>query len=361
MRKLIIPIFLVLAATSLFAQDYPQWPADKPETGFIKDSQSREVRIQNLILPQEVDMQDKMRTLFTDMMNRAARQLGWQMEEISEYTNDNALQGGDVPYALRSPRGIDITFQFIVNQDSLQAWRNYEMDYGQQLQTNMGNALEAEKKIQESPAYKMYADSVNYYIKLYSTYCDKHKNEGAALFTKDPHPQLYLTKQKSFSDKMVAMTNNVNAQSGGQQLDVEHNVKTHKFRNETVVQVRFNVNDYVCEMSDQSTETTQREYPEQNVTLAKRVKIQNYGNDHFSKWDEMIVLLLGNFNKKPADNNNYNAGFDFGGQGDEHTPKKIKSDKVQNIDVHIMGSAINIDKMVRLIDVARLNSTIIKI
>jgi len=55
---------------------------------------------------------------------------------------------------------------------------------------------------------------------------------------------------------------------------------------------------------------------------------------HFNRGYNMKVLLLGNWVLKPVDQN-YNAAFNLKGQADEHTPKKIKSDKVQSISIHI--------------------------
>ncbi len=56
----------------------------------------------------------------------------------------------------------------------------------------------------------------------------------------------------------------------------------------------------------------------------------------------------------------YEAGFNLNGQGDEHTPKKIKSDKVQNISINIYGNKENIEKIAKLIDVEKLNSAMVK-
>ena len=70
-------------------------------------------------------------------------------------------------------------------------------------------------------------------------------------------------------------------------------------------------------------------------------------------------MLLGNFQTKPGGENVYKAGFNFNGQGDEHTPKKINSDKVQNISINISGDQTNVEKMAKLIDVDKLNSTIV--
>ena len=62
---------------------------------------------------------------------------------------------------------------------------------------------------------------------------------------------------------------------------------------------------------------------------------------------------------KAADQN-YEAAFTKKGQADEHTPKKIKSDKVQTIVIHIMGNSTNMDKLIQQLDIDKLNKAIEK-
>jgi hypothetical protein len=364
MKKIILSFFLAVPCFSLFAQDYAQWPADKPETGFIEESQSRETRLNNLILPQEVDMQDKMRVLITGMMQNAAEKLGWTMVELSEYTNSGGLQSGGTPYTLRSPRGIDITFQFIVNKNSLQEWQNYQLDYNKKAidngEKNSGNIVATT----ESPLYKRYQDSVNYYMNLYTTYVEKHKDEGADLYTKDKHPQYYQQKETEFMNKMTAMTDEAQNNSGIQEAEDEHNLKTLQFRNNAVVQVEFHVNNFTGIAIDQTlgpVESTSVAYPLPHATLSKLYTVkENQTNESLVKWNNTLLVLLGNFLIKPNEYGYYDAGFNHNSQGDEHEPKKIKSDKVQNISINISGDKINVEKITKLIDVEKLNSTIVK-
>lgn len=362
--KIITLCLSLISGFSLYAQDYAQWPADKPETGFIENSKSREIRLRNSVLPQEVDMQDKMRVLITDMMQNASNQLGWTMIELSEYTNQNPMQGAGTPYALRSPRGIEITFQFIVNKDSLQAWKNYQSDYA----NNTMNTLEANynntQSVVESPKYKQYRDSANYYMNLYTTYCDAHKDEGVDLYTKDKHPKYYQQMERGFIDKANAMVQQAQDKSGVESLQDKGKNETRRYRNHTVVQVTFHVNDYVGLALNQSLgpiEFTSATYPISDAKISRLYSIsRNQDHNDFDKWNNVIMILLGNFQTKPDKYFSYNTGFDLNGQGDEHTPKKIKSDKVQNISINICGDKTNIEKMAKLVDVAKLNSVIVK-
>lgn len=361
MKKIIAFHILMISCISLFAQDYAQWPADKPETDNIEASQSKQIRLGNSILPQEINMQDKMRVLITVMMHDAAKKLGWDMTELSEYTNDNAMQGTGTPYALRSPRGIEITFQFIVNKDSLQAWKNYQLDYGKSSLDNGIQNYNNTIAITQSPLYKRYQDSVSYYINLYTTYTTAHQNEGAALFTKDKHPKYYQQKENEFINKMTTMTQQVQDNSGTQQMEDAHDLKTFQFRNNTVVRVNFKVNNFTAVAIDQALgpiESTSVAYSlprSQLYTIPKRQT-----NESIVKWKNVILILLGNFHTRPNDYGYYDAGFNHNSQGDEHTPKKIKSDKVQNISINIYGNKSNVEKMAKLIDMDKLNSTIVK-
>lgn len=364
MKRLLFIIPTLLLPFFLLAQDYPQWPADKPEADNIEASQSKSVRLGNGILPQEIDMQDKMRVLITDMMQDAAKKLGWNVTELSEYTNENGLQRAGTQYNLRSPHGIEITFQFIVNNDSLQTWKNYQLDYGKRALDNGTQSYHNMTAVTESPLYKRYQDSVNYYLNLYTTYVTAHESEGADLFTKDKHPKYYQQKENEFINKMTAMTQQVQDNSGGKEMEGENKSKTFQYRNNTIVQITFSVNNYTAVAIDQSLgpiESTSSTYPMPPAIVAKLYTIpKKQTNEDLVKWKNMLLVLLGNFHTKPNGYGYYDAGFNHNGQGDEHTPKKIKSDKVQNISISISGNKINVEKMAKQLDLDKLNNTIVK-
>jgi hypothetical protein len=349
---------------SLYAQDYPQWPADKPETENINESQSREIRLKNLVLPQEIDMQDKFRVLITDMMEKVSKKLNWSMVELSEYTNDNAFQNGGTPYNLRSPRGIEITFQFIVNNDSLLAWKKYESNYEKSSMNSLDVNYTNMQSIMESAKYKQFRDSADYYMNLYISYCEAHKSEGADLYTKDKHPKYYQQKETAFIDNANAMVQQTDDNSGIKESEEENKAETRRFRNHTVVQVKFHVNAYsgiAIDRSGSSIQFTSTPYPITGATLSKLYTVQK-DQEHFDfdRWNNVMLILLGNFQTKIDKLENYNATYTLNGQGDEHTPKKRKSQVVQNISINIYGDKGNVEKMASLIDIEKLNNEIIK-
>ena len=365
MTKKIITLYIILiSCISVYAQDYPQWPADKPETELIQQSQSREIRLGNSVLPQEIDMQDKMRVLINDMMQKVAEKLNWPMVELSEYTNDNAFQNGGTPYNLRSPRGIDITFQFIINKDSLMAWKKYQQDFTTASMDKQQAGYNNIQSIVQSAEYKKYQDSVNHYLNLYTTYCEAHKDEGAKLYTTDKHPKYYQQKENEFINKMTAMTDESHNNSGIEQSENEGNARTRIFRNHTALQVTFKVNNYNAIAIDQTLgpiNFTSVPYPITGAKFSRLYSVQkNQEHFDFDKWNNVLMILLGNFQTKPDKNGFYKAGFYLNGQGDEHTPKKIKSDKAQNISISILGDKSNVEKMAKLIDVEKLDNVIVK-
>lgn len=364
MKKVIICCFTVLTTGFLHAQECSNYPADCPETVFIEQSQNREIRLDNDILPQEIDMQDKMRTLITAMMENAAKKLHWEMTELSEYTNEGGLQVAGTPYGQRSPRGIDITFRFFVNNDSLQAWKDHQSIYDKRYMNDISQDYTNIISTKKSPLYAQYKDSADYYLNLYTTYVEQHKDEGAALYTKDKHPAYYQKKQTEFLDKLTALSGQTHENSGIESKVAEQEIITRRFRNNTVVQVEFYVNNFTGIAIDQSLgpiESTSVAYPLPHAVLSKLYTVTaNQTNESLIKWNNTILVLLGNFQTKPNDYGYYDAGFTHNGQGDEQTPKKIKSDKVQNISIVINGNKINIEKMANFIDVNLLNSSIVK-
>jgi hypothetical protein len=115
------------------------------------------------------------------------------------------------------------------------------------------------------------------------------------------------------------------------------------------------------DQSPGTIEFTSVVYPLQISKLSRIYTIpKKQTNESLVKWNNIILVLLGNFLTKPNEYGGYDAGFNHNSQGDNHSPKKIKTDKVQNISINISGSKINVEKIAKLIDVEKLNSTIVK-
>lgn len=365
MKRIVTLCLLIISYRFLHAQDYPQWPARKPDSDQIKASQSKQIRLDNSVLPQEIAMQDKMRIVFTEQMKYCAEQLGWDMVELLEYTNDNAMQGGGTPYALRSPRGIEVIFQFIVNRDYLRSWKKYQADFDNDELHKKTSDYSNIQSVTASPRYKEYHDSVNYYMNLYLRYVDTHKNEGAALFTKDKYPKHYQQKENEFINKMTAMTEGRHEDDEVEKFEGDGVKMRRRFRNHAVVELTFHVNNYTAVPIEQvfgAITFTSVPYPKGNTKVSRLFTVTENENDRadYDKWNDVILMLLGSFRTRPNEYGYYDAGFNHNDQGDEHTPKKILSDQVQNISILIRGDKENIKKIAELIDVNKLNDLIYK-
>ncbi len=362
--KSIKKLFFVLGILSsciVNAQTCDLSPADCPDAGSIEAALSATVRSRNGLTDKEIEMQDRMRNLTTDMVQHAAKALGWRVIEIDEVVNLNPFQSGGTPPPLRSPRGYGIEFEFIVNKDSLKDWKDWLVDFSTRYQNTTMDLMNKQNEIANSPLYKQYTDSVNRYINLYTDYISAHQNEGAALFT-SAKVKYYQDKQKEYTDKRVALLNSNASANTSDAFDKEKAARTAAFRDASIVQIFFSFNDGVGIIHSSNGEEQVLNINSPGTAYAKFVHIPEPDPNtipwHFDQWENMDVLLFGKWLPKPDQYKNYSAAFTRNGQADEHTPKKITSDKVQTIAVHVMGSKANMDKLVQQLDTAKLNAAI---
>ncbi len=235
------------------------------------------------------------------------------------------------------------------------------MDFNEQYDNAGKTAFQQVKDVQNSPQYRQYYDSAQHYTKLYTDYITAHPKVTTAVETQ----MKYLIKQQ---DKFINKMNNMTKNSGNSSepslddLDKEKDKKTLQFKDGTMVQVFFEFNPSVA-LINTSNEIKTKEIHVPGTKLAKEVLLGDPELNslpwHFESWPNMKVLLLGNWLSKPVDQN-YSAAYGLGGQGDEHTPKKIKSDKVQTIAIHVMGNSTNMDKLIQQLDINKLNKAIVK-
>ncbi|MEO6916272.1 MAG: hypothetical protein ABI151_12010 [Chitinophagaceae bacterium] len=113
------------------AQNCDVFPADCPETGDMEAAQDSGACIRNLILSQEIAMQNQLREKFKNQMQEIADARKWEMYEYTEMAGAGASRhkaNGDmelVPYNIRPPYEYSISFIFIINKDSLNAWHSW--------------------------------------------------------------------------------------------------------------------------------------------------------------------------------------------------------------------------------------------
>jgi hypothetical protein len=125
---------LLLAASTTQAQSCPQFPADCPDMrtanpGSPEDSADR--LTDRFLLPIDVAMEQKLRRWITPLMNNIAHKEGWEALEIEEGLGLGYSDGENVtPYDHRPPHWLHFTWEFVINNDSLIAWRNWLEDFG---------------------------------------------------------------------------------------------------------------------------------------------------------------------------------------------------------------------------------------
>jgi hypothetical protein len=112
----------------------PYWPADCPGTDYthldpVQDSLDK---LGNPLVPEEVAMEHRLRELTTTLVGRIAEKEHWEAVELNEggASGYRDLPPNDTPlnYALRPPHWFGISFQVIVNKDSLEAWSSWLKD-----------------------------------------------------------------------------------------------------------------------------------------------------------------------------------------------------------------------------------------
>ena len=320
-KKIFIPFILLLYTLNLKAQDCSWYPADCPDEASIENSQSIAVRTENGLLPQEIAMQDNMRSLVTQIMLKAAKELNWQMMELDEVTNLDPMQGAATPYSDRSPRQYGIAFQFIVNKDSLDAWRNWVQEFNKRYMNAGTQSFQAQKDIENSSAYRQAYDSMMYYSKVRTDYITAHPGINS---WEDKHVLNLQKKQDAFLAKVQYMQNHPTSSGNSMDdLDREKEVKTLQFRNNTLVQVFFEFNQHVGLINDDGANPESTNISVPGAVIAKKVHLRapdlNSLIWHFNRWNNMKVLLMGNWILRPVDQN-YEAAFTKKGQADEHTP-----------------------------------------
>ncbi|MDH7463120.1 hypothetical protein QEG73_17620 [Chitinophagaceae bacterium 26-R-25] len=220
-RQLLTFVALSFFAGTLNAQQQCElWPADCPENVSMEISQSVSKRLDAGLLQSEITAQDKLRNAVTSIFRQTAASLHWRVTQLEDITGLNGRQKAETPANLRSPRGMDLYFQFLVNDDSLQSWRAWKLSDIENRKNVGASAGKSFGDVVNSPLYKSYIDSANHYQQLYTDYMEKHQNEGAALFT-DKTAEGYSKKMNAFTDKAVALQKQNISNNGWKELEEE--------------------------------------------------------------------------------------------------------------------------------------------
>ncbi len=354
MKNVLIILFLFLS-TKLTAQQCQYFPADCPDADGISSAKYNS----NGLLPQEIEIKNRFRDETTDMMLQASKQLHWQAMELGAVAGTGPLQAGATPYEYRSPRMFFSEWQFIADKDSLTAWKNWLEDFGRRSVNNLNSYTDKSTEIANSPLYKAYSDSIDDYTNKSAAYVEKHQSEGMAALDSKSY-KLLQGKMNDFINKRAQLMKA--AEGSYVNTDEERTLQTARFREGATVHVLFYVN-YSAGNIKSSEDDKAYDYKIPGSFIAKIVTVAtpdiSLNTDDPGRYKHFLSILLGKWSKKMNQYNGYNSQFaDLPGQNDEHSLKKIKSDKVQTIAIYIIGSEKNIQKILPFINISTLNGMI---
>ncbi len=139
---------LLAGPSSGFAQPCPIRPADCPDRDYANADLAEDSisRLHNPLVPEEVSMEFRLRGQTGEFVRRLAAEQHWQEPvELTEWgTSGYRLPNEDVmPYPQRPPHCFGITWEIIVNKDSLAAWANWTNSMGEKLQAMMSQSFQS--------------------------------------------------------------------------------------------------------------------------------------------------------------------------------------------------------------------------
>jgi hypothetical protein len=352
------PVLMFLSlflSIKIAAQQCPYFPADCPNEDGINTAKYATEGL----LPEEIAIKNKFRDAITDMMLHASKQLHWQAMELGAVAGSGPMQAGATPYEYRSPRMIFSEWQFIVDKDSMVAWKNWLEDFGSRSLNNMNSYADKSTEISNSPRYKAYSDSIDDYSNRSTTYIEKHQSEGLAVLDSKAY-KLLQSKMNEFIDKRARLMKT--AEESYINPDNERILQTIRFREGSTVHALFFVN-YSASSIKSGDDDNVSDYKLPGSFIAKIITVASptisLHTDDPGRYKHYMAILLGKWGKKMNQFNGYNSQFaDLPGQNDEHTLKKLKSDKIQTISIYIIGSEKNIQKILPFINISTLNNMI---
>lgn len=339
----------LLIPTSLDAQPCPQFPAACPELradpGSAEDSISR---LDNPVLPCEVAMENRLRHWTAALVHDIARKEGWEVTEIYEALGDGYRDNdySVLVYDKRPAHWSRMVWQFVVNKDSLQAWRHWLEDYGQRRldQTHRYTARLTDKQ----GAIQAYMDSANYWGGLMSKYMTDHitqyqkdlttgNKSGISAYEKGV--DAYRKKQDYFINKAADLQKDPQADKENTDADQESTAQKLRFSEASTVIIEFDFNGDLAETggskraAPSGSPPAVRWYYIPEPDLLTRVNYYEHSHN-------MALWTIGPWNPQPNQFGGYAASWAADRTNRKGvTIKKIKCDKLQNFYVRVSGNA----------------------
>jgi hypothetical protein len=293
---------LVMIFPGVRAQSCSHFPADCPSDRQLPDSADR---LGNAAIPEEISMEIRLRDFLSGLLQEVADKKGWEFYIYEESNSSgflNADRTGPLPFEFRPPHSYDLSFIIIVDQDSLRAWKQWDQNFAADI-------------VEESK--KMIAN-----------------NDYSGL------------------PKIQAM-----------QKDV-----TGRYRDCVQLRVGFQINPgsaIISSITEHIHVTGHLNIPHAALALQsqndKTDELAIFTLNQFSRSKDLAFLLFGNWIPKPDAYQYYRPAYRLDKTNtDLVTPKKIRSDKVRTIAMHVEGSPRYINQFLQLLDTEKLNRLIIQ-
>jgi hypothetical protein len=374
----------IMMASALNAQnDCSQQPAPCPQETLIDKAKDIAERTKdNDTYEQELQMESTVRNFLTDEVQRIAKANNWSVYELIEAGMDGPpfifISYTDwqvTPFNKRPPDRYQISFIFITNQDSLQAWRDYLVN---DVQSQSNKLVQQYQQSQnENPLLKQYEDSVEHYSQLlgeliqkdYAAYSKAlQDNDKKSISTYEGKQNALQQKQDFFTKKLQDMQTAGFKNFGDAQADWTKQIVA--FAEGSLALVHFDINPYTSDVALDNAEEDDLSRHAITVPGAFHASItnnhakpsrQNYevGTYDFTFQNPSCVgtILFGNY--LPKADNNYTAVFakNFHDKaGVIASEKTITCDKVQNIQVHVEGGNHYVQSIINTMDWKKLVS-----
>ncbi|PWT98053.1 MAG: hypothetical protein C5B52_12830 [Bacteroidetes bacterium] len=358
-----------------------EYPADCPATESIESCQDS-IRC-DYLLPQEFTAAHKAKSTVKKMMEQIAAQKSWQVYELDEmngqghWYDDAHLQ--PVPYSKRPPSAFNISFIFIVSQDSLDAWRSWIVNVQHAAaDNNAENFKQVSSGLENNSTYKTYFDSSMYYANLQGEYLTQHMSEyQAALQSNDTKAlKKHEEDMKKFQSKINYYTGKANATrdkayaSAGNQYESDRNdwkTKIIHYREASILYVKFEFNLNVAEAYGTSADPGNADDINHN---AKPVNVPNavMANIYHNKKGEgkleaapnFALILFGGWQSQFSEGYTHHANFMMNRENtDVVSVKKIPCDKIQTISLRLEGSNIHMNEFLHFLDTGKIYGMIV--
>jgi hypothetical protein len=338
-------LIAVLYVRPASAQSCALFPADCPVNG--ADSYGTEddstSRLGNPVIPQEITMENRLRRWMASMLGHMADNQGWQLVQISEGGSSGfrAADESVLKYPLRPPHWYVATWEFIVNNDSLKAWNDWLQQFGQQRLDRLN-----QNTASQTAAYdrsKPYRDSVDRYTQLMGQYMQDHITQyqkdlaagnKAGTNAYEKAVTGYQKKSDYFTQKIADMSKDPGAEKDDADAETLRKKQTIHFRDATVLVVEFEFNNEYAKTAGSAT----------GFAAGAPIWYSNTDPDpiavnFFDRSRTNVLVLEGEWKMKADNYGGYRPAFYFDKTSvDKTTPKRIKCDQVQTIDIHLSGN-----------------------